>query len=140
MTIRNRYGSVTDELNFEDVKQYHTKCEKYDDATGEIVYAVDLYYLEADKNNDFLFLSHFSDNATAITGYDKYDLLNPDFLMSRIHPDENPEEIFMVNPDKENWEHYFLFKKPHGVYTKTRISFQKSREERYLSTWQFLPS
>ena len=29
----------------------HTKCEKYDDATGEIVYAVDLYYLEADKNN-----------------------------------------------------------------------------------------
>ena len=51
MTIRNRYGSVTDELNFEDVKQYHTKCEKYDDATGEIVYAVDLYYLEADKNN-----------------------------------------------------------------------------------------
>ena len=51
MTIRNRYGSVTDELNFEDVKQYHTKCEKYDDATGEILYTVDLNYLEADKNN-----------------------------------------------------------------------------------------
>ena len=60
--------------------------------------------------------------------------------MSRIHPDENLEEIFLVNLENESWEHHFLFKKPHGEYYKTRISYQKSDEERYLATWQFLPS
>ncbi len=135
--LENSYMKPIEE---ESVEQIFLKLGSQLAKNADILYALKIILLEADKNNDFLFLSHFSDNATAITGYDKYDLLNPDFLMSRIHPDENPEEIFMVNPDKENWEHYFLFKKPHGVYTKTRISFQKSRAERYLSTWQFLPS
>ena len=107
---------------------------------ADILYALKIILLEADKKNDFLFFSYFSDNATAITGYDKFDLLNPDFFMSRIHPDENLEEIFLVNLENESWEHHFLFKKPHGEYYKTRISYQKSDEERYLATWQFLPS
>ena len=107
---------------------------------ADILYALKIILLEADKKNDFLFFSYFSDNATAITGYDKFDLLNPDFFMSRIHPDENLEEIFLVNLENESWEHHFLFKKPHGEYYKTRISYQKSDEERHLATWQFLPS
>ena len=107
---------------------------------ADILYALKIILLEADKKDGFLFFSYFSDNATAITGYDKFDLLDPDFFMSRIHPDENLEEIFLLNLENESWEHHFLFKKPHGEYYKTRISYQKSDEERYLATWQFLPS
>ena len=85
-------------------------------------------------------LSYFSDNATAITGYDRYDLLDPAFFISRIHPNHNAKEILQIKPNEDCLEHHFQFKKPDGEYVETRISFQKSDGERFLATWQFLPS
>jgi hypothetical protein len=107
---------------------------------ADILFALKTILIEANIQNDQLFISYFSDNATAITGYDKYDLLDPTFFISRIHPDQKSENIFLLKFEEDCWEHYFKFKKPHGEYFKTRISFQKSEEDRFLATWQFLPS
>ena len=107
---------------------------------ADILFALKTILLEAKIHNDQLVLSYFSDNATAITGYDKYDLLDPAFFISRIHPDHNPEDIFQIKTNEDCWEHHFQFKKPDGEYVETRISFQKSEGERFLATWQFLPS
>ena len=89
--------------------------------------------------NEFLFFSHLSDNATAITGYDRFDLLNPDFLLSRVNPQQDPQKIFAFPHNTSFWEHDFDFKKPDGEYSKTRISFKRSESERVLASWQFLP-
>ena len=61
-------------------------------------------------------------------------------FISRIHPDHNTEDIIQIKPNEDCWEHHFQFKKPDGEYVETRISFQKSEGERFLATWQFLPS
>ena len=73
-----------------------------------------------------------------ILGYDKYDLLDPLFFKSRIHPDYQIEDIFKVNSKNDRWEHNFRFKKPHGEFSETRISFHISEDDRCLATWQFL--
>ena len=135
--LENSYMKPIEE---DSVEQIFLKLGSQLAKNADILYALKIILLEADNKNDFLFFSYFSDNATAITGYDKYDLLNPEFLMSRIHPDNEPNEIFMPKQDEESWEHYFQFKKPHGIYSKTRVSFQRTEEERLLATWQFLPS
>ncbi|MDA8775468.1 hypothetical protein N9N13_07045 [Opitutales bacterium] len=107
---------------------------------ADILFALKTILLEARIQNEQLSISYFSDNATAITGYDKYDLLDPSFFISRIHADHNPEDIFLTKPDENCWEHHFQFKKPDGEYVETRISFRKSEGERFLATWQFLQS
>ena len=38
-------------------------------------------------------ISYFSDNVGKISGYDRYDLLDQDFLKSRIHPEERKESL-----------------------------------------------
>lgn len=124
----------------ESVEQIFLKLGSQLAKNADILFALKIILMEAEKKNNFLSFSYFSDNATGITGYDKYDLLDPEFFLSRIHPDENKQEIFKDDPEKNNWEYCFLFKKPHGEYCKTRISYQKSEGDRTLATWQFLSS
>ena len=135
--LENSYMKPIEE---DSVEQIFLKLGSQLAKNADILYALKIILLEADSKNEFLFFSYFSDNATAITGYDKYDLLNPDFFISRIHPDNIPEEIMSTKQDVESWEHCFQFKKPHGIYSKTRLSFLRTEEERILATWQFLSS
>ena len=107
---------------------------------ADILFALKTILVEANICDKQLNLSYFSENVTAISGYDKYDLLDPIFFISRIHPENQSEEIFQIQKDVNRWEHHFSFKKPHGEYAKTRISFQKAESERCLATWQFMGS
>tara|TARA_Y100000296_G_C5058884_1_gene198729 strand:+ start:302 stop:709 length:408 start_codon:yes stop_codon:yes gene_type:complete len=51
MTIKNKFGETTSEINVDGVEQYCTYCEKYDDETNEKVWSTFLYYFEKDKDN-----------------------------------------------------------------------------------------
>jgi hypothetical protein len=133
--VENSYMKPIEE---DSVEQIFLKLGSQLAKNADILFALETILLEAEIRDNFLSISYFSDNATAITGYDKYDLLDPDFLISRIHPDENAKSIFEFVENKESWEHQFLFKKPHGEYSKTRISFRVSKDDRILATWQFL--
>ena len=105
---------------------------------ADILFALKTILVEAKVSNRQINLIYFSDNATAITGYDKYDLLDPEFFISRIKSENNPEDLFKIKKKEANWEEQFSFKKPHGEFFNTRISFQKSDDERIFGTWQFL--
>ncbi|MBT3665856.1 MAG: ribbon-helix-helix protein, CopG family [Opitutae bacterium] len=135
--VENSYMKPIEE---DSVEQIFLKLGSQLAKNADILFALKTILIEAKVQNDQLFPCYFSDNATAITGYDKYDLLDPTFFISRIHSDHKPEDIFRLKVQEDCWEHYFKFKKPHGEYFDTRISFQKSEGERFLATWQFLPS
>ena len=135
--VENSYMKPIEE---DSVEQIFLKLGTQLAKNADILFALKTILLEAKIHNDQLVFSYFSDNATAITGYDKYDLLDPVFFISRIHPDHNTEDIIQIKPNEDCWEHHFQFKKPDGEYVETRISFQKSEGERFLATWQFLPS
>jgi hypothetical protein len=135
--VENSYMKPIEE---DSVEQIFLKLGSQLAKNADILFALETILLEAEIKNNFLSISYFSDNATAITGYDKYDLLDPDFFLSRIHPDESTESIFEFVENQDSWEHQFQFKKPHGEYSKTRISFRLSKDGRILATWQFLTS
>ena len=97
---------------------------------ADILFALNLTLAELELKNEFLFFSP-SDNATAITGYDRFDLLNPDFLLSRVNPQQDQKSL--LSHIAHLWEHDFDFKKPDGEYSKTRISFKRSESERVLA-------
>ena len=82
-------------------------------------------------------ISYFSDNVGKISGYDRYDLLDQDFLKSRIHPEERKESLFHPS-DQSKWEKTFRFKKPDGRYAHTRVSFRIMDEINLLGIWQFI--
>ena len=133
--VENSYMKPIEE---DSVEQIFLKLGSQLAKNADILFALKTVLIEADLKNDFLSPSYFSDNVTAISGYDKYDLLDPVFFKSRIHPDYQIDDIFKVNPKNDRWEHNFRFKKPHGEFSETRISFHISEDERCLATWQFL--
>ena len=47
---------------------------------ADILYALKVILVEIELKQDRYSISYLSDNATAISGYDKYDLLDPVFL------------------------------------------------------------
>jgi len=104
---------------------------------ADILYALNIILIELELKEKY-FITYFSDNATAITGYDKFDLLEPSFFESRIHPDQNAQEIFIPTQTSNFWEHKFKFKKPNGEYCNTRICLKKTDDERVFATWQFI--
>ena len=133
--VENSYMKPIEE---DSVEQVFLKLGSQLAKNADILFGLKTVLIEADLKNDLLCPSYFSDNVTAISGYDKYDLLDPLFLKSRIHPDYQIEDIFKVNPKNDRWEHNFRFKKPHGEFSETRISFHISEDDRCLATWQFL--
>jgi hypothetical protein len=83
-----------------------------------------------------LHFNYFSDNATTVTDYDKFDLLDRDFYHSRIHNDDLTENL-IEQPELPYWESLFRFKKAHGKYFNTRICFRLMTERRIVASWQF---
>ena len=104
---------------------------------ADILYALNIILIELELKEKYL-ITYFSDNVTAITGYDKFDLLEPSFFESRIHPDQSVHEIFLPNQNSNFWEHKFKFKKPDGEYRDTRICLKKTDDDRVFATWQFI--
>ena len=135
--VENSYMKPIEE---DSVEQIFLKLGSQLAKNSDILFALKTVLIESDLKNGTLFPSYFSDNVTAISGYDKYDLLDPVFFKSRIHPDNQIEDIFKVHSKIDRWEHNFRFKKPHGEFFETRISFHISKDERCLATWQFLPT
>lgn len=134
--VENSYMKPIEE---DSVEQIFLKLGSQLAKNADILFALKTVLVEASLKNELVSICYFSDNVTAISGYDGYDLLDPEFFNSRIHPDDQTKDIFKVSPNKECWEHSFRFKKPPGEYHKTRISFQLSKGGNYLATWQFLP-
>ena len=81
--------------------------------------------------------NYFSDNATTITGYDKFDLLDKEFFHSRIHGDDLSDNL-IEQPEEKYWESGFRFKKAHGKFFHTRICFRVLTDRRIVASWQFL--
>ena len=81
--------------------------------------------------------NYFSDNATTITGYDKFDLLDKEFFHSRIHGDDLSDNL-IEQPEEKYWERGFRFKKAHGKFFHTRICFKVLTDRRIAASWQFL--
>ena len=84
--------------------------------------------------------SYVSDNATEITGYDKEDLLDGDFFISRIHPQERKRFITesKLGLQKGICEVTFRFKMQNGAYEMTRIYFSLKDENHVFGTWQII--
>ena len=63
---------------------------------ADILNAMQIILFEAKilKQDQPFQICYFSDNIGKITGYDRFDLLDHDFLQSRIHPDDQSESIF----------------------------------------------
>ncbi len=134
--LENSYMKPVEE---DSVEQIFLKLGSQLAKNADILFALKTILVEAESKNDFLTISYFSDNATAITGYDRFDLLNPDFFLSRLDPSESPEKVFKYDQKIDFWQHEFKFKKPHGEYTYSNITFRKSENGRILASWQFLP-
>ena len=98
---------------------------------------ITLIELRSDGVGHPLHFNYFSDNATIVTGYDKFDLLDSDFFHSRIHPDDLTENL-MNQPELEHWENLFRFKIASGKYFNTRISLKVMTERRIIASWRFL--
>lgn len=106
---------------------------------ADILNAMQIILIEAKilKEDQPFQICYFSDNIGKITGYDRFDLLDHDFLQSRIHPDDQSESIFQPTRQSK-WEKSFRFKKPDGNYAQTRASFLITDEINLLGTWQFI--
>jgi len=98
---------------------------------------ITLIELRSDGVGHPLHFNYFSDNASTVTGYDKFDLLDRDFFHSRIHPDDLTESL-MGQPEFEHWENLFRFKIASGKYFNTRISYKVMTERRIIAAWRFL--
>ena len=61
---------------------------------ADILYALKAILVEIELKQDRYSISYLSDNATAISGYDKYDLLDPVFFESRMQKVEDIEKLF----------------------------------------------
>ena len=107
---------------------------------ADILYALKAILVEMELKQDRYSISYLSDNATAISGYDKYDLLDPVFFESRMQKVEDIEKLFHPKGNLTSWEHKFKFKKPNGEFSDTRLSFTKTENERLLGIWQFILS
>ena len=84
--------------------------------------------------------SFISDNASKITGYEKEDLLDGDFFISRIHPQDRKR---FLRESKEGfakgaWEVTFRFKLQNGKHETTRAYFAIRNENRVFGTWQVI--
>jgi hypothetical protein len=98
---------------------------------------ITLIELRSDGVGHPLHFNYFSDNATSVTGYDKFDLLDNDFFYSRIHPDDLTENL--INQSQlSHWENLFRFKVANGKYFNTRITLKVMTERRIIASWQFL--
>ena len=106
---------------------------------ADILNAMQIILIEAKilKEDQPFQISNFSNNFGKITGYDRFDLLDHDFLQSRIHPDDQSESIFQPT-HQSKWVKNFRFKKPDGHYAQTRASFLITDETNLLGTWQFI--
>ena len=96
-----------------------------------------LVELHSDGIGQPLNFKFFSDNSAAITGYDKFDLLDGDFFYSKVHADDLTENL--MNQAQQNlWGNLFRFKVASGEYFNTSISFKVISESRIVASWQFL--
>jgi hypothetical protein len=84
--------------------------------------------------------SYVSDNATDITGYEKEDLLDGDFFISRIHPQDRKRFITesKLGLQKGTCEVTFRFKMQNGAYEMTRAYFSLKDENHVFGTWQII--
>jgi PAS domain-containing protein len=85
--------------------------------------------------------SYVSENATDITGYEKEDLLDGDFFMSRIHPQDRKPFITesKLGIQRGTCETTFRFKVQNGTYEMTRLYFFLKNENHVFGTWQIIP-
>ena len=84
-----------------------------------------------------LHFNYVSDSAENWTGYDKFDLLDNEFFLSRIHPDDLTESL-MQQAQLGQWENRFRFKIASGNYFNTRMCLKVMTERRMIASWQFL--
>ena len=84
--------------------------------------------------------SYVSDNATEITEYPKEDLLDGDFFISRIHPQDRKRFITetKLGLQRVTCEVTFRFKMQNGTYEMTRIYFSLKDENHVFGTWQII--
>ena len=106
MTIKNKFGETTSEINVDGVKQYCTYCEKYDDETNEKVFSTFMYYFEKDKDTvearfDVVYTQHISPtpfSADTLRGQRKSFLEESDWT---VLPDSPLSES-----KKDEWKTY----------------------------------
>lgn len=84
--------------------------------------------------------SYVSDNATEITGYEKEDLLDSDFFISRIHPQDRKHFIAetKLGIQRGTCEATFRFKMHNSTYEMTRIYFSLKNKNHVFGTWQII--
>ena len=96
-----------------------------------------LIELRSDGPGRPLHFNYVSDSAENWTGYDKFDLLDNEFFLSRIHPDDLTESL-MQQAQLGQWENRFRFKIASGNYFNTRMCLKVMTERRMIASWQFL--
>ena len=126
-------------LQGESVEELFTKLGTQLAKNADILNSLQVTLIEmrSDGVGHPLQFNYFSDNATIITGYDKFDLLDSEFFQSRIHPDDLTENL-VEQPKPNRWENLLRFKIANGEYFNTRISFKVMTERRIIASWQFI--
>jgi hypothetical protein len=130
---------INSPINGESVEELFNKLGAQLALNADILNAIQLVLVDLSWEGVGLPLKfkHFSDNATAFTGFDKYDLLNIEFFHSRIHPDDLSDNLIEV-PDEMSWACNFRFKKAHGHYYNSRMFLRVITDQRIVASWQFL--
>ena len=126
-------------IQVDSVEQLFTKLGTQLAKNADILNSLRVILLEIQSKgpNHPLQFKYFSDNATTLTGYDKFDLLDKEFFHTRIHSNDLADNL-IEQPDELFWESIFRFKKAQGQFFHTRISFKVLNEGRISAIWQFL--
>lgn len=81
--------------------------------------------------------AYVTDNVTDITGYDKTDILDLDFVLSRVHPQER-KTFIQQNKDgirKGSWQVSFRFKLANGHYADTLLACHANENNHVYGFW-----
>ncbi len=81
--------------------------------------------------------TYVTDNVVEITGYDKTDILDLDFVLSRVHPQER-KTFIQQNKDgirKGSWQVSFRFKLANGHYARTLLACHLNDANRVYGCW-----
>ena len=126
-------------IQVDSVEQLFTKLGTQLAKNSDILNSLQLTLIEIHSKGPRhpLQFNYFSDNATTFTGYDKFDLLDREFLHSRIHSEDLSDNL-IEQPEGQYWESVFRFKKAHGKFFHSRICFKVLTERRIVAYWKFL--
>lgn len=126
-------------IQVDSVEQLFTKLGTQLAKNADILNSLQVILVEIQSKgpNHPLQFKYFSDNATNLTGYDKFDLLDKEFFHTRIHFNDLSDNL-IEQPDELFWETRFRFKKAQGQFFHTKISFRVINEGRISAMWQFL--